>query len=442
MISPTGWRVGLASGRIAVQSAALAIVVGMLWLSPVPAEEKRKANDAGLSNLSIWQGPTFGTGTADFSSGMDEGLKSLGDAFKKAFTPQVGDRFALTPAFREDVGSYSVTIGYSVTKISVAASARDPGALVTVTGQGPNGASLKTGTSFSGVDLDLGGTRLRADTLRSFVDLSVGENAIAVEVAGADASAKRTYTVTVVRLDADLDDAEERSRYFREALVNGSADGLVRAIEAGADAGAVFDFGKQRASAIVFAAAKEFEAAVEILVRAGANVNDLLHGPGTDAHGASSLFLAAAGGHEGIVRLLLEAGAYPDLAVPGPEVQKSNRLAGATPLFVAIYRGHDPVARRLIDARADVNRSLPDSIPGSATNLSGSSVLMMAAFLGKKALVRGLIDAGADVNYRVSGDGQSGGTNPQTAGLTALKLASGRGHTEIAEMLKEAGASR
>ena len=121
-----------------------------------------------------------------------------------------------------------MTVGYRVTEISVAASARVPGAIITVTGRRPDGAPLKTGTSIDGVDLDLGGKRLRADSLKSFVDLSVGENEITVEVANGGTDTNRTYRASVVRLDADLENADERSQLFREALVNGSADGLSR----------------------------------------------------------------------------------------------------------------------------------------------------------------------------------------------------------------------
>ena len=427
-------------GRIAVRAALLAVFSAVLWLSPVSAQVKTAPNDAGLSGLAIWQGPTFGTGTADFGSGIEKGLESLGNAFKTALTPQLGDRLALTPPFRADIGTYSATIGYRMTAISVAASRREPGAVITLTGHGPDGAPLNAGTRLNGVDIDLGDRRLQADLLQSYVNLPVGKNAIAVEVASG--GAKRTYRVTVVRRDADLKDAEERSYYFREALLKGNADGVARAIPAGTDAGAILDAGKQRASPIVIAAARGFAEAVEVVIRVGVDVNDVLRGPGTSADGASALFLAANGGHERIVGLLLEAGADPDLALPGPEVRKNNRLAGATPLLVAIYRGNDAVVHRLIEAGADVNRVLPDSIAGSDTSLSGASPLMLAAYAGKKELVRKLIDAGADAGYRVNGDRRSGGTNPRTAGLTALKLATGRGHTAIADLLREAGATR
>ena len=244
MISRTDRPVRPFPRRIAVRAALLAVFAGALWLSPVSAKEKTAPNDAGLSDLTIWQGPAFGTGTADFGSGVEKGLGSLGNALKKAFTPHLGDRFALTPPFRADVGSYSVTIVYRMMAISVAASRRDPGAVITMTGRGPDGAPLKTGPRFEGVNLNLGEIRLRADLLHSYVNLPVGKNAIAVEVASGDAGAKRTYKVTVVRRDADLKDAEERSYYFRKALLKGNADGVARAISAGADAGAILDAGK------------------------------------------------------------------------------------------------------------------------------------------------------------------------------------------------------
>ena len=442
MIPKTGWKVRAVFGRMAVRSVLLAMVSGMLWLSPAPAQEKTAPDEARLSDLTIWQGPTFGTGTADFGSGVGKGLESFGNALVKAVMPELGDRFALTPPFRADIVSYSVTIGYRMTAISVAAARRDPDAVITMAGRGPDGAPLKTGTRMEGVNLNLGERRLRADLLQSYVNMPVGKNAIAVEVASGDAGAKRTYEVTVVRRDADLKDAKERSYYFREALLKGNADGVARAISAGTDAGAIINDGKQRASPIVIAAARGFAETVEVVIRAGVDVNDVLRGPGTSADGASALFLAANGGHELIVGLLLEAGADPDLAFPGPEVRKNSNLAGATPLLVAIYRGNEAVVHRLIEAGADVNRVLPDSIAGSDRSLSGASPLMLAAYAGKKELVRKLIDAGADVNYRVSGDRRSDGTNARTAGLTALKLATGRGHAAIADLLKEAGATR
>ena len=97
MISRTDRPVRPFPRRIAVRAALLAVFAGALWLSPVSAKEKTAPNDAGLSDLTIWQGPAFGTGTADFGSGVEKGLGSLGNALKKAFTPHLGDRLALTP---------------------------------------------------------------------------------------------------------------------------------------------------------------------------------------------------------------------------------------------------------------------------------------------------------------------------------------------------------
>ena len=140
MIPKAGWKVGAIFGRMAVRSVLLAMVSGMLWLSPAPAQEKTAPDEARLSDLTIWQGPAFGTGTADFGSSIEKGLESLGNALEKAVTPQLGDRLALTPPFREDVGSYSVTIGYRMMAISVAASRGDPGAVITMTGRVASGS--------------------------------------------------------------------------------------------------------------------------------------------------------------------------------------------------------------------------------------------------------------------------------------------------------------
>ena len=87
--------VGAVSGRCALRPALVVVVAAMLWFSPAPAQAQGTPlpDDAGLSDLSLWQGPTFGTETvrADFSEGIEEGLKSFGAALANIFTPQVGE---------------------------------------------------------------------------------------------------------------------------------------------------------------------------------------------------------------------------------------------------------------------------------------------------------------------------------------------------------------
>ena len=428
--------------RRAFPLAVFALMAGMFCLAPVSAEDKAGARATGLSMLEVWKGQAFRTGRADFGAGVDKGLESFGKALLGAITPRLEERLELVPAFRSGVGSYSVTIGYVETGITILASATRSGATIDMTGHGPDGAALRSGASVDGIDVRLGEGRLRADVLRSFRNVPVGKSRIGVAVAGADGRAPGVVEISVVRLDADLTNAEEREIYFRAAAVEGKAEALARAIEAGAEVDAKLSLDQGKATALIVAAVKGFEDAARVAVRAGADVNAALHVPGGRAHGASALLLAVGGGHEGIVKLLLDGGADPDLALPGPEVHRTLAVAGGTPLVIALDRGRDRIVRLLIEAGADVNRPLPDAVAGSVATSSGASPLMLATFLGKADLVDALIAAGADVNYRIPGERRRGGRNPRTAGLTALQVATGEGHTAIAERLRKTGASR
>ncbi len=427
--------------RRAFRTSVLALTAGMLWLGPVSARDGARTGETGLSALEVWKGQAFRTGRADFSEGFDKGWESLGNALVGAVTPQLKDRLELTPPFRTNVRAYAVTIGYRETAVAVLASAMQPGATIEVAGSGPDGAALKRGGGVDNIDLELGERRLRADALRSFQDIPVGKSRIAVAVVLADGSRTEVAELAVARLDADLTNAEERLLYFRAAALDGRAQVLSRAIEAGADVDMPIALGTQRATALVIAAGQGFEDAVDVAIRAGADVDAVLRAPGIAADGASPLLLAVGRGDERIVRLLLDAGADRNFALPGPEAHGTLAIAGGTPLVVALDRGQDGMARLLIEEGADVNRVLPDAVAGSNASLSGVSPLILAAYLGKADLVDMMIEAGADVNYRIAGERRVGGRNPQTAGLTALQVATGRGHTGIADRLKAAGAT-
>ena len=426
--------------HLRVQSIVVAVFTGMLWFPVVPGQGTAAREAPGLSALTVWQGPTFARARADFSSGVEAGLESLGAALEKALTPQVGRRIAFAPAFREDIDTYQVTVAYPVTAVSVSASARVPGTPIAMTARGPDGALLNAGAYLRGIDAVVDDEPLLADVLRAYRDLPVGRSTLIVEVGDPGARRLRPYTLHIVRREADLADASERTRFFRDTLLAGSALDLERALAAGSDVDATYAFGRQSASAIVVAALKGFEEAVRVLIPAGADLNTEMHDPENDVDGATALIMAAAFGHDAVAGLLLDAGADPDVALPGPALRPDHRMAGATALLVVIIRGHDAVADRLIDAGADVNRVLPDSLPGSDSALSGASPLMLAAFQGKAGLVRRLIAAGADLDYAVSGTGPYGPANPQTVGLTALRLATAKGHGEVADLLKAAGA--
>ena len=92
----------------------------------------------------------------------------------------------LAPAFSSGTTSYTASVGYTVTRVTLAAPPSDVNA----------GTEILDGS---------GNTRTDADSAAGFqVDLSVGDNVIQVEVTAQDGVAKETYGVTVTRTGPDL----------------------------------------------------------------------------------------------------------------------------------------------------------------------------------------------------------------------------------------------
>ena len=133
----------------------------------------------------------------------------------------------------------------------------------------------------------------------------------------------------------------------------------------------------------------------------GANVN------GRDTGGETPLIVAASSGHAGLMRLLLDEGASVD----------GRDSRGRTALLLVCARGRAPEAAILLKAGAD-----PD-----LASKSGNFPLLEAARFGDPELVRSLLSARAEVNQRASN------------GWTALKAAQERGHSGVAELLRNAG---
>ena len=95
----------------------------------------------------------------------------------------------------------------------------------------------------------------------------------------------------------------------------------------------------------------------------------------------------------------------------------NTKAENGTALTSAAGQGHTETVKALIELGVDVN----------ADDGSG---LMAAALEGRTETVKALIEAGADVNAKdMNGD-------------TALTWAAGPGHTEIVEILRQAGARR
>jgi ankyrin repeat protein len=126
--------------------------------------------------------------------------------------------------------------------------------------------------------------------------------------------------------------------------------------------------------------------------------------------GFPPLGLAAHFGRSDVVRYLLGKGASVNFAAAGN---------GFTALTGAIAGGHREVVRILLDAGANVNHRYEEQ---------RFSPLLAASADGDAEIVRMLIAAGADVTART------------TDGKTPVSLAEGRGHGEIAEILRKHGA--
>jgi len=151
-------------------------------------------------------------------------------------------------------------------------------------------------------------------------------------------------------------------------------------------------------TALILASAAGHGEVVDILLRAGADVNAV------DERGWPAIMRAAYFGRGEIVRALLESGASPDL-------RESHE--GATALQFAARQDHGGTVRMLLDAGANPNAAL--------TN--GWTSLMWAVERGSPGIVRMLLEAGADPNATTS------------SGVSARQWAKRRGDPEILALL-------
>jgi ankyrin repeat protein len=151
-------------------------------------------------------------------------------------------------------------------------------------------------------------------------------------------------------------------------------------------------------TALILASAAGHREVVQILLRAGADVNAV------DERGWPAILRAAYFGHGGIVRALLESGASPDLR---------ETYEGATALHFAARQNHPETVRLLLDAGASPNAVLRN----------GWTPLMWAVERGSPEIVRMLIEAGADPNASTS------------TGVTARQWAKRRGDPQILALL-------
>jgi ankyrin repeat protein len=156
-------------------------------------------------------------------------------------------------------------------------------------------------------------------------------------------------------------------------------------------------------TALLWAAHWDDRDAVELLLRAGANVN------AADDHGVTPLARACENASEPTVTRLLEAGANPNAA----------QTNGLTPLMTAARTGNHNVVKALLSRGAHVN---------AATATTHETALMWAVSERHADIVRVLVENGADVHPR-----------PQQA-FSPLIAAAAIGDIESAKILIAAGA--
>jgi hypothetical protein len=158
----------------------------------------------------------------------------------------------------------------------------------------------------------------------------------------------------------------------------------------------------------------------------------------------SPLICAAGGGNLSDVEMLVRAGA---------DVNKAIKEDGTTPLAVAASNGHLPVVQYLVQHGADKNKAMND----------GTTPLTMAAQQGQLAVVQYLTQQGADKN-QADNDGytplikaarkghlavvqyltQQGADKNQAdnAGITPLYFAAARDHLAVVQYLVQEGADK
>ena len=143
--------------------------------------------------------------------------------------------------------------------------------------------------------------------------------------------------------------------------------------------------------------------AVELLLKANANINIQAE------NGITPLYAASSNGHSDIVSVLLKANADPNIQVND----------GATPLIIASQRGHFNVVSILLENNADPNHQA----------VIGGTPLYTASCEGHTKIVDLLLKANAEPNIQ------------EKSGNTPLHTASGKGHDEVVDLLLKANAN-
>lgn len=205
-------------------------------------------------------------------------------------------------------------------------------------------------------------------------------------------------------------------------------------------------------TAVYWAAAKNDLEAAKRLIAAGADVSL------ASRYGVTPLTLAALNGNATLMSLLLKAGADPNTALPdgetalmtaartgvveavnvliaaGARLDAKERARGQTALMWASAEGHIDTIRTLVARGADMH----------ARSTAGWTAWLFAVREGRMDAVKALLDLGANVKDVVpSTDGRrrpGGSSQEAPSGPSALHLAVGSNHFELAAYLLDRGA--
>jgi ankyrin repeat protein len=258
----------------------------------------------------------------------------------------------------------------------------------------------------------------------------------ALMFAAEDGGVKAAQMLLEYGADVNLSDRPGK-KFGKTPLMYAAGDNHKKMLKLLLDAGAIVDAQDKRGqTALFYAVEAEAEAAVEVLLKAGADPHKqswdgtpFEHGtyattkiaklltaadkkkasPKSNAAREEMLRSAAFDGNTELVR---------DLIQQGVDVNAVDRDAGWSPLFYSAAQGYELITQLLIAAGADVN----------FTAKNGQTALFQATSWGHLEIVNCLINAGANVNHI------------EKDGFTALMGAVGRGNAAVLEALLSAGA--
>ena len=211
-------------------------------------------------------------------------------------------------------------------------------------------------------------------------------------------------------------------------------------------------------TALYWAAYENNSETAELLIRAGADVK------AANRYGVAPLYLACVNGNAGVIEMLLKAGADPNsagadgetmlmtasrtgkpeavkaLLAHGANANAKESRRGQTALMWAAAEGHAEVVKALVEHGADIH----------ARANGGFTPFLFAVREGQIGAVRALLATGADVNETLPSAASvrrraTGGDVPDSAeaaaGPSALVVAVGNAHYELASVLLDAGAN-